>query len=157
MPNPFKLPSVLKLPNFRNLYFAGATSELGSFVTETVLMLFVFKLSNQDKSYLGILRATFLVCLTLGGILGGPLGNSLNRKKILIFCDIARIPLLISLFFIVPRTNRSAISLGYLIEAISLNFILETYLNCRLFVIIAPNGLVYATLPAFAGNERHTH
>lgn len=96
----FKTPAVLKLHNFRNLYLAGATSELGSFVTETVLMLFVFKLSNQDKSYLGILRATFLVCLTLGGILGGPIGNSFNRKKILIFCDIARIPLLISLFFI---------------------------------------------------------
>lgn len=96
----FRVPAVVKLPNFRNLYLAGATSELGSFVTETVLMLFVFKLSNQDKSYLGILRATFLVCLTLGGILGGPIGNSFNRKRILIFCDIARIPLLITLFFI---------------------------------------------------------
>lgn len=96
----FKTSSVLKLPNFRNLYFAGATSELGSFVTETVLMLFVFKLSGQDKSYLGILRATFLVFLTAGGILGGPIGNSFSRKKILIFCDIARIPLLITLFFI---------------------------------------------------------
>lgn len=95
-----KTPRVLKLPNFRNLYLAGATSELGSFVTETVLMLFVFKLSNHDKSYLGILRATFLVCLTLGGILGGPIGNSFNRKKILIFCDLARIPLLILLFFV---------------------------------------------------------
>lgn len=95
-----KPSKVLKLPNFRNLYFAGATSELGSFVTETVLMLFVFKLSGQDKSYLGILRATFLVCLTLGGILGGPIGNSFNRKKVLIICDIARIPLLITLFFV---------------------------------------------------------
>lgn len=96
----FKTPPVLKLPNFRNLYLAGATSELGSFVTETVLMLFVFKLSNQDKSYLGILRAIFLVCLTLGGILGGPIGNSFNRKKVLMICDLARIPLLILLFFI---------------------------------------------------------
>jgi predicted MFS family arabinose efflux permease len=95
-----KLPRILKLSNFRNLYFAGSTSELGSFVTETVLMLFVFKLSNQDKSYLGILRATFLVCLTLGGLLGGPIGNRINRKKVLIICDIARIPLLITLFFI---------------------------------------------------------
>lgn len=89
-----KLPGVLKLPNFRNLYLAGATSELGSFVTETVLMLFVFKISGQNKAYLGILRATFLVFLTMGGILGGPLGNYFNRKKILVVCEIARIPLL---------------------------------------------------------------
>lgn len=90
----FKEGGVLKLPNFRKLYLAGATSELGSFVTETVLMLFVFKVSGQDKSYLGILRATFLVFLTLGGILGGPLGNFFNRKKILIVCELARIPLI---------------------------------------------------------------
>ena len=94
-----RTPKILKLPNFRKLYIAGITSELGSFVTETVLMLFVFKLSGQNKAYLGILRAVFLVFLTLGGILGGPIGNKYNRKKILIFCEIARIPLLILLFF----------------------------------------------------------
>ncbi len=94
-----KVPGVLKLPNFRNLYLAGVTSELGSFVTETVLMLFVFQLSGKDKAYLGILRAVFLVFLTLGGILGGPIGNKYNRRKVLIFCEIARIPLIILLFF----------------------------------------------------------
>ncbi|MEC7276738.1 MAG: MFS transporter [Bdellovibrionota bacterium] len=94
-----RTPKILKLPNFRKLYIAGITSELGSFVTETVLMLFVFKLSGQNKAYLGILRAVFLVFLTLGGILGGPIGNKYNRKKILIFCEIARIPLLVLLFF----------------------------------------------------------
>jgi MFS family permease len=91
--------SVLKLPNFRKLYLAGATSELGSFITETVLMLFVFKLSGNDKTYLGILRATFLVFLTLGGILGGPIGNRFNRKKVLLVCEVGRIPLLFALFF----------------------------------------------------------
>lgn len=94
----FKVPGVLKLPNFRNLYLAGVTSELGSFVTETVLMLFVFQLSGQDKTYLGILRSVFLVFLTLGGILGGPIGNKYSRQKILIFCELARIPLIVLLF-----------------------------------------------------------
>lgn len=95
----FKSSEVLKLPNFRKLYFAGASSELGSFVTETVLMLFVFKITDQNKAYLGILRATFLIFLTLGGILGGPIGNFFNRKKVLIVCEIARIPLLLVLLF----------------------------------------------------------
>jgi len=93
------ITSVLKLPNFRKLYLAGATSELGSFVTETVLMLYVFKLSGNDKTYLGVLRATFLVFLTLGGILGGPIGNRFDRRKVLLFCEVARIPLLFALFF----------------------------------------------------------
>lgn len=90
---------IFKLPNFRKVYLAGSTSELGSFVTETVLMLFVFKFTGQNKAYLGILRTVFLVSLTLGGILGGPIGNHFNRKKILIFCELARIPLILLLIF----------------------------------------------------------
>lgn len=62
-------------------------------------MLFVFKLSGNDKTYLGVLRVTFLVFLTAGGILGGPIGNRFNRKKVLLFCDLARIPLIFLLFF----------------------------------------------------------
>ncbi len=82
--------------NYRKLYIAGAVSELGSFVTDTALLLFVYQLTSS-KADLGILRAAFLVFLTLGGILGGPLGEKINRKKILIFCEIARIPFVLLL------------------------------------------------------------
>tara|TARA_R110000868_G_scaffold86182_3_gene241724 strand:- start:7982 stop:9232 length:1251 start_codon:yes stop_codon:yes gene_type:complete len=92
--------SLLGNPNYTRLYIAGTTSELGSFVTETALMLLVFKLSGDDKGYLGLTRAVFLLFLTIGGILGGPIGALKNRRSVLIFCDIIRIPIVASLLFL---------------------------------------------------------
>ncbi|EQC47395.1 MFS transporter [Bacteriovorax sp. Seq25_V] len=94
------LPKVLKYPNFKKLYLAGLTSELGSFITETALMLVVFELSSNNKSYLGAARAVFLFFLTLGNILGGALGEKFNRRNLLLFTNYGRIPLVASLFFI---------------------------------------------------------
>lgn len=92
-----KLPEILRYPNFKKLYFAGLTSELGSFVTETALMLTVFELSSQNKAFLGFARAIFLLCLTIGNIFGGALGEKYNRRNVLLFTNYARIPLVISL------------------------------------------------------------
>ncbi|RPJ76202.1 MAG: MFS transporter [Alphaproteobacteria bacterium] len=91
--------SVLKNKEFFKLYLAGLTSELGSFVTDTALMLFIFALSNQDKSYLGISRAIFLLFFTAGSLLGGPMGVRFNKRNLLVFSEVMRIPLVISLFF----------------------------------------------------------
>ena len=93
------MPTVLKLANFRKLFLSGFFSEMGSFITETALMLFVFRLSGNDKAYLGITRAAFLIFLTIGSIVGGPLGQKYSRKKILIFSNLCRIPLILSLIF----------------------------------------------------------
>lgn len=90
---------VLKNSNFANLFWAGLTSQLGSFVTETALMLYVFNLSGDDKSILGISKGAFLIFFTIGTLLGGPLGIRYNRKKILIACELLRIPFVILLFF----------------------------------------------------------
>ncbi len=94
-----KKENLLTLPNFRRLYISGSTSELGSFITETVIMLFIFKITDNNKESLGILRSSFLIFLTLGSLIGGPLGEFINRKKILIWCEILRIPLIIGLLF----------------------------------------------------------
>jgi len=94
------LPKVLRYPNFKRLYLAGLTSELGSFITETALMLTVFELSGNNKSYLGAARAVFLFFLTLGNIFGGALGEKFNRRNLLLITNYGRIPLVASLFFI---------------------------------------------------------
>ena len=49
-----------KNKNYRFLYLAGFFSEFGSFITEQALMLLVFKLTGENKAWLGISRATFL-------------------------------------------------------------------------------------------------
>lgn len=90
-------PKVLKYPNFKRLYYAGLTSELGSFVTETALMLTVFELSGKNKAFLGTARAVFLIFLTIGNLLGGVLGEKFNRRELLNFTNYARIPVVISL------------------------------------------------------------
>ncbi|MDD4973210.1 MAG: MFS transporter [Bacteriovorax sp.] len=95
----FKKSAALKNPEFLKLYLAGLTSELGSFITDTAMMLFVFALSNQDKSFLGITRAIFLLCYTIGSLLGGPLGLHFNKRNILIFSEMLRIPIILSLMF----------------------------------------------------------
>lgn len=95
----FKKSKTLSNPDFFKLYLAGLTSELGSFVTDTAITLFIFALSNQDKSFLGTTRTVFLVCFTMGSLLGGPLGLRFNKKDILIFSEVLRIPLIFSLMF----------------------------------------------------------
>lgn len=97
-----------KYKNYRRLYAAGAITELGSFVTDTALLLLVYEL-NSSKADLGILRATFLLFLTLGGVLGGPLGEKYNRRKLLIFCEVARIPFVL-IVFIAPQFSTILIS-----------------------------------------------
>lgn len=91
--------NILALPNYRRLYFAGLTSELGSFITDSALMLYLFSITNDDKSFMGINRAVFLFFLTIGSLLGGALGERYNRRKLLIFCEVARIPIVCALFF----------------------------------------------------------
>ena len=96
----FKLPKVLKYENFRRLYIAGLTSELGSFVTETALMLLVFELSNSNKSYLGAARAVFLFFLTIGNLVGGVIGEKYNRRNVLLFTNYIRIPIILTIVFV---------------------------------------------------------
>lgn len=91
---------LLRNPEFLKLYLAGLTSELGSFITDTAVMLFIFAVSGQNKSFLGISRAIFLFCFTLGSLAGGPLGLKFNKRNLLIFSEVMRIPLILSLFFI---------------------------------------------------------
>jgi MFS family permease len=95
----FKTPELLKHRNFRELYFAGFASELGSFVTDTAIMLLVFGLSSGDKRFLGSSRAIFLFCITMGSLLGGPMGVRFNKRNLLIFSEVMRVPVVISLFF----------------------------------------------------------
>jgi predicted MFS family arabinose efflux permease len=49
---------------------------------------------------MGINRAVFLVFLTLGSLIGGSLGERFNRRKLLIFCEVIRIPIVFSLLLV---------------------------------------------------------
>ena len=86
---------LFRFRNYTKLYFAGLASELGSFITDTAVMLFIFSRSGDNKAYLGMTRAIFLFFFTLGVLLGGMLGDKYNRRNVLIVCDLSRIPLIL--------------------------------------------------------------
>ncbi len=94
-----KIFELFRYANYTKLYFASFISEIGSFITETGIMLFVFSKSGNDKSYLGMTRAVFLFFFVVGALLGGTLGERFNRRNILILCDVARIPVIFAILW----------------------------------------------------------
>jgi len=91
--------SLFKHKNFSRLFFASSISELGSFVTETGLMLYLFSLTGDSKSWLGISKSTFILSYTLGTFVGGGLRDYKNFKKILLFSNAIRVPLLVFMIY----------------------------------------------------------
>ena len=93
------MPEVLKNKNFLYLYVAGFTSELGSFALNNALLLYIFKLSDNNPAYMGISQATFIGFFILGSLIGGPIAEKKDKKNVLLTCEYIRIPVLIGFFF----------------------------------------------------------
>lgn len=90
--------NILKNSNFRALYTASFISEVGSFITDTALMLYLFKLA-QSNSLLGLSKALFMMFFIIGSIIGGPIGEKFSKKSVLQACEILRIPVILLLLF----------------------------------------------------------
>ncbi|MGB0453385.1 MAG: MFS transporter [Bacteriovoracaceae bacterium] len=94
------IPALLtKNKNFRKLFIAGLCSELGGFVTETAIVLHLYQISGQDPFYMGLSRGVFILLFFIGSLLGGSLSSKFAIKKILITCELIRIPLTLTLLF----------------------------------------------------------
>ncbi|MGZ3693888.1 MAG: MFS transporter [Bdellovibrionota bacterium] len=79
---------------FRKLFLAGLLSEFGTFVSEVAIMMRIFELAHGQIRYLGITQGIFLLSMILGTILGGVFGERGSKKKILLLCELARIPVI---------------------------------------------------------------
>jgi MFS family permease len=82
------------IKTYRLLFFAGFLSELGTYISEVAILLRIFELVGQQKQFLGITQAVFLVFMILGTLLGGVWGERNSKHKILMLCEVARIPIL---------------------------------------------------------------
>lgn len=89
---------ILKNTNFRDLYLASFISETGSFITDTAMMLYLFKLA-ESNSLLGLSKASFMVFFVLGSLIGGPLGEKFSKRSVLQGCEVLRIPIVLSLLY----------------------------------------------------------
>lgn len=89
--------NILKYKNFKKLYLAATLSEFGSFITDTAVMLWLYSLVGESKSWLGISRTTFIFSYALGSLVGGSFKNYHQFTKILLTADLIRFPLIFSM------------------------------------------------------------
>lgn len=68
-------------PDFRRLWLGSAVSNVGSQLTTVAVGLEVYRLT-QDSLYVGLLSIFALVPLVLGGLLGGSIADSHDRRTV---------------------------------------------------------------------------
>lgn len=92
--------ALFKFKNFKKLYLAATLSEFGSFITDTAIMLWLYSLVGESKSWLGISRTTFILSYAIGSFVGGSFKNFKNFTRILFWADVVRLPLILSMLMI---------------------------------------------------------
>jgi ENTS family enterobactin (siderophore) exporter len=70
-------------PAFRRLWLGSAVSAVGSQLTLVAVSLEVYRLT-QDSFYVGLLSVFALVPLVFGGLLGGSIADSHNRRTVVL-------------------------------------------------------------------------
>jgi ENTS family enterobactin (siderophore) exporter len=68
-------------PAFRRLWISSAVSAVGSQLTLVAVSLEVYRLT-QDSLYVGLLAVFALVPLVIGGLLGGSIADSHDRRRV---------------------------------------------------------------------------
>jgi ENTS family enterobactin (siderophore) exporter len=68
-------------PAFRRLWISSAVSAVGSQLTLVAVSLEIYRLT-QDSFYVGLLAVFALVPLVVGGLLGGSIADSHDRRRI---------------------------------------------------------------------------
>jgi MFS family permease len=82
---------------YRILFLAGFLSELGTFISEVAILMRIFELVGHQKQYLGITQGIFLIFMIAGTLLGGVFGEGNAKHRILLTCEIARVPILVTM------------------------------------------------------------
>src|SRR5438105_1413636 len=94
----FPFSSVFSLGKQFNLLFAsGLLSNIGSYTTQTALLLHVYKLSSHNAAYMGLIALGDLVPFVLASPVSGILAERYDRKLVMLINEVARIPIVLLL------------------------------------------------------------
>lgn len=77
------------------LFAAGVLADLGGFTTGTALTLHVYQLTQRNAGYMGLIALASLVPMLLAAPVGGVWAERRDRRRVMIGCDLARIPLVL--------------------------------------------------------------
>jgi len=91
------LSPLKKYPDFRRLWLSGFISFFGSMITMVALP---FQIKELTNSYLavGAIGAAELIPLILFGLYGGVLADRYDRKKLILFSELAALFIVLALF-----------------------------------------------------------
>jgi MFS family permease len=73
--------------NFRHLYLGQLVSYLGTLISVTVIPFQVYSLT-QSSAMVGLVSIVELIPMLIAAFLGGALADHLDRKKLLIICEV---------------------------------------------------------------------
>lgn len=82
------LSPLKKYPNYRWLYTGQIVSVFGSMITYVAIPFQMYEIT-KSTTHVGMLGIVQLIPLVISGFCGGALADSFERKKIVIFTDIA--------------------------------------------------------------------
>lgn len=89
---------VLKDSNFSKFITGTTVSAMGSYAFNFAFMSYLYFETGNDKRFVALSQLFFVVGMLLGNLTGGPIAQKMNRKKLLLICEVARIPLVILMF-----------------------------------------------------------
>ncbi len=110
-----------KHPDFMKLWIGQTISEFGSRITREGLPLAAVLVLNATPAQLGVLRAVSSLPVLLLGLLAGVWVDRARRRPIMIFCDVARLVLLMSIP-LVAVTGYLSIELIMIVSALTAVF-----------------------------------
>src|SRR5262245_27833910 len=89
---------LLKEGNFVKLFTAVLFSELGGYLTNTVILFYVNEQTNGSRLYLGLAQVLFVAPLLLGTLIGGSIGERANKRSIMVICEVINLFLIMAMF-----------------------------------------------------------
>jgi predicted MFS family arabinose efflux permease len=80
---------------FYLLFIAGILSDIGGFATQTALVLYIYKLTGGNASYMGLMSLATLLPMVLSAPIGGVWAERYSRLRVMISNDLIRVPVVL--------------------------------------------------------------